>query len=153
MKTINTSSWHYKLIKNFFPDSAGVPYSICAYRRALIIRMVMIAVSAVLIGSLFQMIGEQFIGSTMPFVEFLRVENVILGYIISTIFGALIAAVLGGASIGILIGLVALVVTIQESKKTEEFTNSIKESDNVAIKYVLAKHAKYCYQIQFKDDK
>lgn len=147
---INKNSWHYKINRSVFNANKNVPESLCPYVRALLLRMFFISLLATLIGALCHMTGSGIMQMHPQWFEFVSQSPWILNSF-TFVFGTLVVAGIAALSLAFIFGIVFGIIVIQESQKTEDFIDSIKKSDNIAVKYLIAKHNKYCPHIEFED--
>lgn len=147
---INKNSWHYKINRNVCNANKNVPGSLCPYVRGLLFRMLALAVCATLVGALCHLVGQGIMVSFPQYFTWLSQSPLILNSF-TFVFGMVSVVSIGATTVGVLVGVVMAFIAIEESRKTEDFIESIKKSDNIAIKYVIAKHNKYCPQIEFED--
>lgn len=70
---INTNSWHYKLVKFFFPATPWTCYDLCSYRQRLVVASVMASVMASIIAtfSLLALLGA----ATLPYFVYQKYAN------------------------------------------------------------------------------
>lgn len=153
---INVNSWHYKLVKNTFTSSKGVPRSLCPYVRAVIYRVLFLsAVGTGLTIMLSNMLLEPMIawGATG-----------VWAYVASFFGSILFLAVILAGACAVVFGGVWAWQRISEwwsdrkyDKKVErerqaeiDRANGIEpKQPNIVWAFVKAKHDKFCPTLNF----
>lgn len=155
---ISKSVWHYKIIKKFLPSNKPVPTNLCPYVRALVWRlMVIVGIAGVVTFLCYSVglggaailqkeLGWYLLNQTVPSYWYLYPIIVIAGLLLITSIIALCI---------FLVALIFFILTTSEkcwkNRGKVSIFNTIKMSDNLAIKYIQAKHSKICPRITFKD--
>jgi hypothetical protein len=153
---INTNSWHYKLVKNTFTTSKGVPRSLCPYVRGVIYRVLFLgAVGTGLTLMLSNMLVDPMIG--------LGIAG-LWAYVASFFASIVMLAVILGAACAIVFGGAWAVQRIQNwwfdrkydkkmerlQKEAEDRANGIEpKPENIVWAFVKAKHDKICPTLNF----
>ena len=149
---INVNSWHYKLVKNTFTSSKGVPRSLCPYMRAVLYRVMFFGVAAsALTLMLSNLLVEPMVG--------LGIAG-LWAYVASFFASIVMLTLILGAACGILFGGVWCVQRIQEwwydkkierlQKEVEDRANGIEpKPENIVWAFVKAKHDQICPTLNF----
>lgn len=153
---INVNSWHYKLVKNTFTTSKGVPRSLCPYMRAVLYRVMFFGAAAT--------------GLTLMLSNLLVDPMIGLGITglwayVASFFASIV--VLGGilvAACAVVFGCVWAYQRISEwwvdrryDKKIERLQKEAKDRENgiepkpenIVWAFVKAKHEKFCPSLNF----
>lgn len=157
---ISKTSWHYSLIKTFLPSFKPVPENLCPYIRALTWRLLVIIALIIFGVFICSAVGlgmaaglEQKYALNLFFDQSQHLNH--WGwYPVLAVLGALGIAFACAAALGIVCGMFLVLHIIHKwwlNKGSASITDTIKQSDNIVIKYLHAKHSKICPKITFKD--
>lgn len=149
---INTNSWHYKLVKNTFTTSKGVPRSLCPYVRGVIYRVLFLsAIGTGLTLMLSNMLVDPMIG--------LGIAG-IWAYVASFFASIVMLAVILGGACAIVFGGVWVYQRIQDWWEDRKYDKELErerlkeqgiepKQPNIVFAFVKAKHDKFCPTLNF----
>ncbi|UIW11387.1 MAG: hypothetical protein [Enterobacter phage ENC9] len=149
---INTNSWHYKLVKNTFTTSKGVPRSLCPYMRAVLYRIMFFGVTGTgLTLMLSNLLVDPMIG--------LGIAG-IWAYVASFFASIVMLAVILGGACAIVFGGVWVYQRIQDWWEDRKYDKELErerlkeqgiepKQPNIVFAFVKAKHDKFCPTLNF----
>lgn len=149
---INTTSWHYKLVKNTFTTSKGVPRSLCPYMRAVLYRIMFFGVTGTgLTLMLSNLLVDPMIG--------LGIAG-IWAYVASFFASIVMLAVILGGACAIVFGGVWVYQRIQDWWEDRKYDKELErerlkeqgiepKQPNIVFAFVKAKHDKFCPTLNF----
>lgn len=149
---INTNSWHYKLVKNTFTTSKGVPRSLCPYVRGVIYRVLFLgAVGTGLTLMLSNMLVDPMIG--------LGIAG-LWAYVASFFASIVMLAVILAGACAIVFGGVWVYQRIQDWWEDRKYDKELErerlkeqgiepKQPNIVFAFVKAKHDKFCPTLNF----
>lgn len=149
---INVNSWHYKLVKNTFTTSKGVPRSLCPYMRAVLYRIMFFGVTGT--------------GLTLMLSNLLVDPMIGLGiaglwaYVASFFASIVMLAVILGGACAIVFGGVWVYQRIQDWWEDRKYDKELErerlkeqgiepKQPNIVFAFVKAKHDKICPTLNF----
>lgn len=149
---ISTNSWHYKLVKNTFTTSKGVPKSLCPYFRAVMYRVIFFSAAAV---GLTLMLGNMMLPAMIAWGA-----TGIWAYV-GSFFGSIIflGAILG-TGFSIIFGGTWLWQKVEEWRDDRKYAKQVKDEEdrakgiepeqpNIVFAFVKANHEKICPTLNF----
>lgn len=149
---INVNSWHYKLVKNTFTTSKGVPRSLCPYMRAVLYRIMFFGVTGTgLTLMLSNLLVDPMIG--------LGIAG-IWAYVASFFASIVMLTLILGGACAVVFGGVWCVQRIQDWWSDRKYDKELERErlkeqgiepkpENIVWAFVKAKHNKICPTLNF----
>lgn len=152
---INPNSWYHKIFGVF---DANVPHNLCPYARKVIMLWLFAIGATVGIAFITAILGTAVIGGVLQLlgldgIAYLKLENLSITQLAQGLAAgtATITAILG-AIYGCVVAHVKISECLKERRNGRpSLTYTIRNSDNIIVKYVSAKHNKICPRLTFRD--